>query len=156
MPQEQAQQVAWSQEMHEETLGATVGDDDFTKFLDLDNDFQFGGLDNGHSGLDTPMGRLGFGHSTMASMQGVNYENQAHMTMNVPHTSTATGFNNTVPTHHSFDPYQQYHQMPVGHNYQIPPTPVSAEMHGSKYAPSMDNNGHLMYDGRQVRKKFDV
>lgn len=152
MPQEQEQNTAiWPQDGHDDTMHSAVGEDDFSKFLDLDTDFQFADLDNGHSGLDTPMGRLGFGQQPhQTTMHSLGFSQQEHLNMDMPATSRS-GFQPHVPTTQHFEPYQQYAHMPMGHNYNVPPTPISSEMQAGKYGQRLDNAGQLIFDQRQVR-----
>ncbi|KIW92197.1 uncharacterized protein Z519_07181 [Cladophialophora bantiana CBS 173.52] len=146
--QEREQNVVWAQDMQDDGMVAGVGDEDFTKFLDLDNDFQhYAAMNNGHSGLDTPMGRLGFGNSAA----DLNYTGVEQMGIHVTSTSDPVGYRNQLPTDHAyaarFPPYQQV-QMPA--QYHVPPTPVSAEMHPGKYAQQMGGNGQILFDHQQV------
>jgi hypothetical protein len=156
MPSEQEQNsVIWPQDMQDDPMNTAVGDDDFSKFLDLDTDFQFPGLDNVPSGLDTPMGRLGFGQPTgQTTMHTLDFQHQQLMNMEIPVAADQQAFANQIPTTQNFEPFQQYHHMQMGHNYHVPPTPVSSEMHASKYGRQMDNGGHLIFDGHQVRSQI--
>lgn len=148
MTQEHDQNVAWAQEMQDDAMVSGVGDEDFTKFLDLDNDFQhFSAMNNGHSGLDTPMGRLGFGTSA-ADLTA--YTAAEQMDMNVSSTNDAIRYRNHLPTSQPFAQYPQYQQLQMPPHYHVPPTPVSAEMHAAKYAHHMRNNGQILFDHQQV------
>lgn len=151
MPRESEQGTAiWPHDGHEDSLNPGVGEDDFSKFLDLDTDFQFADLDNGQSGLDTPMGRLGFGqHPHQATMQSLGFDQQQHLNMDLP-VSSQGGFQPQLPTTQHFEPFQQYAHLPIGHSYNVPPTPISSEMQAAKYGQRMDNTGRLIFDQRQV------
>lgn len=145
--QERDQNVVWAQEMQDDGMGGGVGDEDFTKFLDLDGDFQhYTTLNNGHSGLDTPMGRLGFGHSAT----DLTYTGAEQMNMHVTTSNPPIDYRNHVPSQ-PYGQYSQYQQMQMATQYHVPPTPVSAEMHPAKYAQQMGNNGQLLFDHQQVR-----
>lgn len=146
--QEREQNVVWTQEMQDDSMGAAVGDEDFTKFLDLDTDFQnYTNLNNGHSGLDTPMGRLGFGNAS----NDLAYTGAEQMNMHSTAPNDPVGYRNHLPTNQPYGQYTQYQQMQMAPGYHVPPTPVSAEMHPGKYAPQMGNNGQLLFDHQQVR-----
>ncbi|KAI1618310.1 hypothetical protein EDD36DRAFT_27700 [Exophiala viscosa] len=148
MTQEGEQNVVWPQDMQDDGMVAGVGDDDFTKFLDLDNDFQhFTSMNNGHSGLDTPMGRLGFGNPN----GDLAYANQEQMQMNLPVTTESVGYQNHLASNQPYGQYQpQYQQMQMPQQYHVPPTPVSAEMQARKYVHQMGNNGQILFDHQQV------
>jgi hypothetical protein len=154
MPQEHEQNsVVWPQGLHDDPMTAPVGDDDFSKFLDLEADFQFTGLDNGQSGLDTPMGRLGFGqHPQQTTMHSINFQQQQQqlMNMDMPMSANRQPFPSQIPTTQNFEPFQQFHHMPIGQHYHVPPTPVSSDMHPAKYGQHVDNGGHLLFDRHQV------
>ncbi|RMZ85123.1 hypothetical protein DV738_g19, partial [Chaetothyriales sp. CBS 135597] len=121
-PDQEPHSVVWAaQDMQDESLNSAVGDDDFSKFLDLDTDFSFSGIDHATSGLDTPMGRLAFGppqppQTTMHSL----------------------GFSTSQPLN-----------LDIGRNYHVPPTPVSSEMHAAKYGSGMEN-AQVMFDCHPV------
>lgn len=149
MTQEREQHVVWPQDIQDDSLGAGVGTDDFTKFLDLDNDFpHFSAMDNGHSGLDTPMGRLGFGNSAA----DLAYTEAEQMNVNMTMATDSMGYQSPIPTDQAYGQYAPYQQMQLPH-YHVPPTPVSAEMHAAKYASHMANNGQLLFDHQQVREQ---
>ncbi|EXJ56665.1 hypothetical protein A1O7_07009 [Cladophialophora yegresii CBS 114405] len=138
--------TVWAQEMQDDGIVPTVGDEDFTKFLDLDNDFQhYTTLNNGHSGLDTPMGRLGFGNSNA----DLTYTGAEQMSMHVSATSEPVGYRNHIPNQ-PYGQYSQYQQMQMAPQYHVPPTPVSSEIHPGKYAHQMATNGQLLFDHQQV------
>ncbi|KAJ4522835.1 hypothetical protein HRR78_000323 [Exophiala dermatitidis] len=147
MSQEREQNAVWPQDMQDEAMVAGVGNDDFTKFLNLDNEFQnFSSMENGHSGLDTPMGRLGFGNSAL----DLTYSESEPMNVNMPCSTDSMGFQNPAATDQRYGQYQQYQQMQMVPQYHIPPTPVSGEMHAAKYASHMGNNGQIIFDHQQL------
>lgn len=151
MPREQEQSsVIWPQEMQDDPMSATVSDDDFSKFLDLESNFQFPVLDNGQSGLDTPMGRLGFGQPTQqTTMHPLSFQQQQQLiNMELSLAGNQQGFPHQIQTTQHFEPFQQYHHMQMGHHYHVPPTPVSSEMHASKY--QVDPAGQIIFDRHQV------
>ncbi|RMZ84512.1 hypothetical protein DV737_g1129, partial [Chaetothyriales sp. CBS 132003] len=148
MPQDQEpQSVVWAQDMQDDSLDSAVGEDDFSKFLDLDTDFQFSGLDHtassldhAPSGLDTPMGRLGFDPPPpqQTTMQSLGFN------------GSQLSLDSHLPSSQPFEPFQQqYPHMQLGRNYHIPPTPVSSDMHPGKFDQAMDN-GQGMFDGHPV------
>ena len=139
--------VVWAQEMQDDGMVAGVGDEDFTKFLDLDGDFQqYANLNNGHSGLDTPMGRLGFGNSTT----DLTYTGAEQMNMHVTATNGPVSYGTHMPMNQSYGQYSHFQHMHMPQQYHVPPTPVSAEMHPGKYAQQMGSNGQLLFDHQQV------
>lgn len=72
--------------MHPGQLGSNEADEDFTRFLDLDNGFeQFQQVDGlpGQSSLETPMGRLAFGHGDLSQLTSQNQEMMQSMDMSV-------------------------------------------------------------------------
>jgi hypothetical protein len=145
--QEREQHVVWGQEMQDDGMVPGVGDDDFTKFLDLDNDFQhYTTLNNGHSGLDTPMGQLGFGNGNA----DLTYTGAEQMNMHVGATNDPVAYRNQIPNQ-PYGQYSQYQQMQMTSQYHVPPTPVSSEIHPAKYAQQMGNNGQLLFDHQAVR-----
>ncbi|EXJ88233.1 hypothetical protein A1O1_05163 [Capronia coronata CBS 617.96] len=148
MNQEHEQNVVWPQDIQQDdSLVAGVGNDDFTKFLDLDNDFQhFSAMDNGHSGLDTPMGRLGFGNSAA----DLTFTESEQMHMNMAMSTTALAYQDPAAADQTYGQYSDYQQMQMAGHYHVPPTPVSAEMQAAKYAPHMGNNGQLLFDHQQM------
>lgn len=155
MPQDRDQQsVIWPSDMQDDPMNTGVdAEDDFSKFLDLDNDFNFAGLDNGHSGIDTPMGRLAFGHpnSQQPSAQDMQFDGQP-MSLDMPPAATGHNFGTSMHGQQQYSPFQQqYHQMQMPHGYHIPPTPVSSEMHAAKYPQHVDATGQLMFERQQVR-----
>ncbi|EXJ87038.1 hypothetical protein A1O3_03995 [Capronia epimyces CBS 606.96] len=147
MTQEREHNLVWPQHIQDDALVTGVDEDDFTTFLDLDNDFQhFPAMDNGRSGLDTPMGHLGFGNNAADMM----YTESEQMNMNMAMTNDSMGYQNCAPADQTYGQYPQYQQAQMGMHYQIPPTPVSAEMHAAKYASHMGNNGQLLFNQRQI------
>jgi hypothetical protein len=143
------QNLVWPQELQDDPMVAGVGNDDFTKFLDLDldldNDFsQFEALPQTHTGLDTPMGRLGFGNNTA----DMTYATQEHLDMGMNSNNHPTAYRNIMPNQ-PYGQYQQY-QMQMPTHYHVPPTPVSAEMHAAKYVQHMSNDGQILFDHQQV------
>lgn len=156
MNQEQDPTSLWPQNSHEDPLMGG-SDEDLAKYLDLGIDFpDFGNLDNAPSGLDTPMGRLGFEpfHHQMQMQES----NQDTMGMDlVQHQNDAFDFNSmqaqaatNPPNEHAFRRQLQHPYMVSSQNYHIPLTPVSSEMHATKYAQQFtDGNGHVLYDRYQ-------
>ncbi|KPI35575.1 Phosphorus acquisition-controlling protein [Cyphellophora attinorum] len=149
MPQEQDSHSAiWPEHMQDQQMGAGVGaEDDFSKFLDLDTDFPFS-LENGNSGIDTPMGRLAFSTpvSQQPQPQTMHFEGQP---MSLDLSSAADHMQFGTPQH--YQPYQQqYHQVQMPPGYSVPPTPVSSEMHAAKYGQHMDGAAQLMFERQQV------
>jgi hypothetical protein len=145
--QERDPNVVWAQDIQDDGLVAGVGDEDFTKFLDLDNDFQhYSNINNGHSGLDTPMERLAF----TSSATGLPYTTAEQMNMHVAVPDDPVGYRNNLPPNQSYGQFPQYQQMQMPPQYHVPPTPVSADMHPAKYAQHMGNNGQLLFDHQQV------
>jgi len=148
MTQEREQNVGWPQEMQDDHMVTGVGDEEFTKFLDLDNEFQhFPQMNHGHSGLDTPMGRLGFGNS---APDLTTYAGNEQMNMNMPTATDSVAYRNHLASNPAYHSYQQYQQMQLPPHYHVPPTPVSGEMHAGKYAHHMGNNGQIIFDHKQV------
>jgi hypothetical protein len=153
MPQDQDQpSVIWPQDMQDEAMHMG-GEDDFSKFLDLDNDFDFTSLDNGPSGIDTPMGRLAFGHTNGQPPTTQSTAYAAHPQMSVAMTSNGdqNNFANNITSAQQYEAFQQqYHQMHMAHQYQVPPTPVSSEMNPGKYNQHVDAIGQIMFDRQQM------
>lgn len=150
MPQESDQNVIWPQEMQDDHIGVGVGvsDDDFTKFLDLDNDFaQFAAVSQHPSGLDTPMGRLGFGNPD----PNINFAAQDQVDLSMGSGNNGVAYQHAMQPNHAYPHYQQqFQQMQMQPHYHVPPTPVSAEMHAAKYTQHMGNNGQILFDHQQV------
>lgn len=135
-------------------MGGPV-DDDFTKFLELGNDFsQFDPVDQQHapSGLDTPMGRLTFGQSNQ--IHPLTPQQEAilrNMEMNMSGLQSNIDFTQTQQQHpqgsaQQYQQYSGYQDMRNPFQHQVPPTPVSAEMHGAKYAAALDSAGQIIFD----------
>ncbi|KAK5197007.1 hypothetical protein LTR99_000638 [Exophiala xenobiotica] len=147
MTQEREQNVVWPHDLQDDAMVAGIGDDDFTKFLDLDSDFQqFTQMNNGHSGLDTPMGQLGFGNNS----NDLSYGNAEQMHMNMPPGTESMSYQNHLANQPYGQYHQQYQQMQMPQQYHVPPTPVSADMQAAKYAHHMGNNGQILFDHQQV------
>ncbi|OQU93866.1 Helix-loop-helix DNA-binding domain-containing protein isoform 3 [Cladophialophora immunda] len=145
--QDREQNVVWAQDMQDDGMVPGVGDEDFTKFLDLDNDFQhYAPTNSGHSGLDTPMGRLGFGNNAA----DLGYSGAEQMGVHVTSTSDPVGYRNQMSTNQQYSQYSQYQQIQMPPQYHVPPTPVSVEMHPGKYVQQMGNNGQILFDHQQV------
>lgn len=147
MTQEGNQSRGWPQDMQDDHLVAGVGDDEFTNFLDLDdNSFsQFTNMAQTSSGLDTPMGRLAFGSGTT-----LNYSGQDQMDMSIAPTHNAMSYNHPVHSSAAYSQFQQYPQMQMQPHYHVPLTPVSAEMQAAKYVQQVGNNGQILFDQQQV------
>lgn len=148
------QSVIWPQDMQDDPMdGGVGGEDDFSKFLDLDSDFHFAGLDHGQSSIDTPMGRLAFGQpDQQPGGQVVDYNSGQPMTIDMSGGGGPAGFGNQMHNTQQFEAFQQqyHHSMQMQHPYQVPPTPVSAEMHAAKYGGQIDGSAQLMFERQQV------
>ncbi|RMZ90456.1 hypothetical protein DV736_g2306, partial [Chaetothyriales sp. CBS 134916] len=155
MPQDQEpHSVVWAQDMQDDSLNSAIGDDDFSKFLDLDTDFPFSDIDHAHTGLDTPMGRLGFGvpppppPPPQTTMHSLGFNNPQTLNLDIgqhqhQHQPGPGAYQSHIPTSQPFESFQQYQHMQIGRNYHVPPTPVSSEMHPAKF-------GQVMVDGHPV------
>lgn len=145
--QDGGQAGGWHQDMQDDHMVAGVGDDDFTKFLDLDgNDFsQFSNMVQTSSGLDTPMGRLAFGSGT-----DLNFNGQDQMDLSLAHNNDNIGYRHPMHPNPAYTQFQQYPQMQMQPHYHVPPTPVSAEMQAAKYVQHVGNNGQILFDQQQV------
>jgi Helix-loop-helix DNA-binding domain len=129
-------------------------DEDLAKYLDLGIDFpDFGNLDNAPSGLDTPMGRLGFEpfHQQMQMQEGTHEPLRMNLAQHENGNFDFNGMqaqNDANPPHeHGYQRQMQHPYMVPSQNYQVPLTPVSSEMHAAKYAQQFtDGNGHVVYD----------
>lgn len=139
--------------MQDDPMNSGVGaDDDFSKFLDLDTDFSFSGLDNVNSGLDTPMGRLAFNTPSTQQHhpQSMHFDTQP-VALDMSSASDAMQFGTPLHGAHQFQPYQQqYHQVQMPPGYSVPPTPVSSEMHAAKYGQHIDGTAQLMFERQQA------
>ncbi|KAK5941371.1 hypothetical protein PMZ80_006649 [Knufia obscura] len=145
---------AWTQDLNPDTLVGGPTDDDFTKFLELGNDFtQFESVDqqNGPSGLDTPMGRLTFtqGGQVQAltpQQQAMLHEMELNMGGMQPHMGFPILQQQPPGQSQQYQQYPAYQQMHNPYQHQVPPTPVSAEMHAAKYASALDPAGQIIFD----------
>lgn len=156
MQRAQGPNQPWTQNLNPDSLVAGAPDDDFTKFLELGNDFsQFDAVNpqNGHSGLDTPMGRLTFTQD--GQVQALTPEQQAmlqNMEMNMGGMQPHMAFphlQQQPPDQGQAQQYQQYPTYQHMHNpyqHQVPPTPVSTEMHATKYSSVLDPAGQIIFD----------
>ncbi|KAJ9661797.1 hypothetical protein H2198_001762 [Neophaeococcomyces mojaviensis] len=147
MQQAQERNQQWTQGLNQESIealngGGAAGDDDFTKFLELGNEFaQFEGADqpNVPSGLDTPMGRLTFAPDGQYQTLLQNMDmNTSSMQTHMPYAY--------MQHPQQYQQYQVFQQMQQPYQHHVPPTPVSGEMHGAKFAQAMDANGQLLFD----------
>lgn len=147
MTQDGGQAGGWPQDMQDDHIIAGVGDDDFTKFLDLDgNDFsQFSNMVQTSSGLDTPMGRLAFGSGTE-----LNFDAHDQMDMSMAPNNDNIDYRQSMHQSPAYSQFQQYPQMQMQPHYHIPPTPVSADMQAAKYVQHVGNNGQILFDQQQV------
>lgn len=143
---------SWPQDLDQDQL-VTGSDVDFTKFLELGNDFsQFEAIEQQNvvaSGLDTPMGRLTFGQNG----QVLSPQQQAllqDMAMNMGNMPSHMDFQHMQQQSQNqasqYQQYPMYQQMQNPYQHQVPPTPVSAEMHAAKYTQSIDASGQLMFE----------
>ncbi|KAK5092202.1 hypothetical protein LTR70_005857 [Exophiala xenobiotica] len=152
MQRGQEESQAWTQDLNTDSLIGGAGDDDFTKFLELGNDFtHFDSVDqqNAPSGLDTPMGRLTF--TPDGQLQALTPQQHAmlqNLEMNMggmqPHMSFPHLQQSGQPR--LYQHYPDYQQMHNPYQHQVPPTPVSGEMHAAKYAPACDSAGQIIFD----------
>lgn len=144
----------WPQDLNQETLAGGPSDVDFTKFLELGNDFaQFEDVEQHapSSGLDTPMGRLTFSPDgqmqALTPQQAVMLQNMDFDMGNMQSRLTYSHLGQQQPGHNQ--QYQQqyaaYQHMQHPFQHQVPPTPVSNEMQATKYA-SMDSNGQIIFE----------
>lgn len=141
--------------MHHSALNG-VEEEDFTNFLDLENGFdayqqQINDSD-GHMALETPMGRLAFGQDVMQDMTG--HDTTMLQQMNIPMGGShgTTNFADVRQSNQTqeYQHYQMYQQMNPSQNFQVPPTPISAEMHANKYMSQVENVGQLLFERNQV------
>ena len=141
----------WPQEIDQDQLAA-ASDVDFTKFLELGNDFsQFEAIEqqNVPSALDTPMGRLTFSQDgqILSPQQQVMLQEMAMGIDTMPQQMIYQHLQQSQ--HHQNGQYQQfpvYQQMQNPYPTQVPPTPVSNEMHAAKYAQVLDAAGQMVFD----------
>jgi hypothetical protein len=156
MNQEQDPTSLWPHNPQEDPLMGG-SDEELAKYLDLGIDFpDFGNLDNAPSGLDTPMGRLGFEpfHQQM-QMQDGNHENMGmdlgqHQNGDFDFNSMQAQAATNGPNEHGLPRQIQHPYMVPSQNYHVPLTPASSEMQATKYAQQFtDGNGHVLYDRYQ-------
>ena len=141
-----SESIPWPHRFGDSENGATGEEDDFTSFLDLDNDFSnLEGLQHGPSGLDTPMGRLGFGQYNMSMHDGLDIDLATGNNMQIMDAmmSQTSAPDNQLPSN-TFQT-QEYMQMMDRRQYQIPLTPVSADISGTKYASATFQNNQQLY-----------
>jgi hypothetical protein len=132
-------------------------DEDLAKYLDLGIDFpDFGNLDNAPSGLDTPMGRLGFEpfHQQMQIQEGnhetIRMDLGQHQTGEFDFNGMQAQTAANAPQEHGFQRQLQHPYMVPSQNYHAPLTPVSSEMQATKYTQQFtDGNGQILYDRYQ-------
>ena len=132
-------------------MNMNAQDDEFANFLDLDTDFSnLDGLDHGHSGLDTPMGRLGFGQFAMPVQDGGTLDMDMGRSMAI---SDAMLAQVSVPgpiVHNATYRMPPHHTQMLPHGYHVPLTPLSSELHGAKYPPQLDAHQQALYDRGQL------
>lgn len=152
MQRGQEEGQAWTQDLNADSLIGGAGDDDFTKFLELGDDFsQFDsvGQQNAPSGLDTPMGRLTF--TPDGQLQPLTPQQHAmlqNMEMNMGGLQSQMSFPHLQQSGQSpmYQQYPNYQQMHNPYQHQVPPTPVSNEMQAAKYATALDSAGQILFD----------
>ncbi|KAK5088541.1 hypothetical protein LTS08_001053 [Lithohypha guttulata] len=154
MQRAQTADQVWQQELNHDHLAGGATEDDFTKFLELENDFaQFEPVEqqNAHTGLDTPMGRLTFGQN--GQVQGLTPQQHAilqDMDMSINNMQSHMGYAHLQQTQQSqeqqYQQYQLYQQMQNPYQHQVPPTPVSTEMQAAKFAHAIDAAGQIVFD----------
>lgn len=151
---------AWTQSLHEDPLVATTGDDDFSNFDFLN----FDGLQDGQSGLDTPMGDLGMdqlamaGHMNNETTMDMQHNTMAHHSISMaPMYGNMKNADSMDPALHAHMMQQHHAHMSQNHNYQsqimMPLTPCSSEMRGAaaRYQQHMDvQHGPIHYDRGQI------
>ncbi|KAJ5745565.1 hypothetical protein N7520_010747 [Penicillium odoratum] len=174
--------MSWSEQLHENTLIAAPGEDEFSNFLEFDMHFSdLEGHGPAHSQMQEQQ-QQSMGHppttvpSTMASdprsniyatsMEGLAMDFGHHSAQSqpaMPYTSTPS----MTPGFCAQDSSHQAMSQQSGHYMQgppmIPPTPNSVEMHGNavRYSQRIDDNPE-MYDPRysrvedQVCIRFDI
>lgn len=153
----------WTQDLNQDILAGGASDVDFTKFLELGNDFT--GYDNVDqhqhapaSGLDTPMGRLTFspdGHvQALSPQQAAMLQN---MDLNMANLHAQLGYPQMQQQqqprsaqNQQFQQYPIYQQMQQPYQHQVPPTPVSNEMQAAKFVASMDPTGQIIFERQQA------
>lgn len=153
MQRGQENDQAWQQNLNQNPLVGGANDDDFTKFLELGDDFpHFGSEDQGQdtpTGLDTPMGRLTFDQN--GQLSPLTPQQQAmlqSMNMAMGNVQSHMSFPHLLDPAQSqqFQQYPMFQQMQNPFQHQIPPTPVSAEMQAAKYSSSMDVANQIVFD----------
>lgn len=147
------EEQTWQQELNQDHLAGGGTDDEFTKFLELGNDFAgFEAVEHqtAHTGLDTPMGRLTFGQN--GQVQSLTPEQHAmlqNMNMSMANMQSHMDFGQLPQSqqeqHQQYQQYAMYQQMQNPY-HQVPPTPVSAEMQAAKFSHAMDATGQLVFD----------
>ena len=132
-------------------MNMNTQDDEFANFLDLDTDFSnLDGLDHGHSGLDTPMGRLGFGQFAMTAQDGGTLDMDMGRSMAM---SDAMLAQVQVPgpiVHNATYRMPPHHTQMLPHGYHVPLTPLSSELHGAKYQSQAEATQQALYDRGQL------
>ena len=149
----------WSQTLHDDTMVANPGDDEFSNFLDLGIDFpNFDGLEDGQSGLDTPMGDLGMDQlgmdgsradATTSDLQTGSMVSQGVSMAHHGHMKNAVGMNPMLREHQMNQrPRNAMSNQNCQPQIMIPLTPHSSEMQGAaaRYQSHMDLQGHIVYD----------
>lgn len=137
--------TTWPHQYPDHAMPSSAGEDDFAAFLDLDTDFPaFQTFDNVGSGLDTPMGHLGFGPPGMPTLD------EEAMQLDGIANNEYTNIPDATMQQHYYNNQMARQGMTQNHSYQMPPTPVSAEMYGAKYGVAVDSNGQILYDQNQV------
>lgn len=156
MNQEQEPTSLWPHNPQEDPLMGG-SDEDLAKYLDLGIDFpDFGNLDGEPSGLDTPMGRLGFEPfpQQMQMQEGTHETISMDLRQHQPGEFDFNGMQAQTATNsseeHGFQRQLQHPYMVPSQNYHVPLTPVSSEMQATKYAQQFtDGSGHVLYDRYQ-------
>lgn len=145
----------WAQDLNQDNLVGGATDVDFTKFLELGNDFgQFENVDQQgpSSGLDTPMGRLTFSQDgqihTLTPQQAAMLQ---EMDLDMGNIQSQMGYPqmqqpNSGQNQQHFQQYPIYQQMQHPYQHQVPPTPVSNEMQATKYASTVDATGQIIFE----------
>lgn len=150
----------WVQELNELEGGASEFEFlDFANF-DVGEHQQQSAQHHGQAaGLDisSPMGRLTFAQNgqmppltpqQQAMLHNMEMNMAANMQSNMEFNTTQQQSQHQVHDGQSH-PYQQYSMFQDVQNpyrNQVPPTPVSAEMHASKYGSAMDNAGQILFE----------
>lgn len=157
----------WTQDLNQDILSGGPSDVDFTKFLELGNDFvNFDNVDQQppqgqhqnapSSGLDTPMGRLTFspdGHVQQLSPQQAALLQNMDLDMASLHAQLAYSQMQQQQGPAQSQQFQQfplYQQMQQPYQHRVPPTPVSSEMQATKFVASMDPTGQIIFERQQA------